>query len=71
MSPRKNSQGESDGAREKSANMARVLLDDMDFVLLSVRNQTESLFPQTLSMLFASNLRLLRLALRLWKELIQ
>jgi hypothetical protein len=30
------------------ANMTgvRVLLDHLDFILLSVRNQTESLFPQ-------------------------
>jgi hypothetical protein len=56
---------------EKSANMARVLLDHVDFILLSVRNQTESLFPQRLNMLLVSNLRLLRLALRLRKELIR
>jgi len=40
------SQGESNIMLKENATMARVPLDYLDFILLSVRNQTESCSPK-------------------------
>ena len=54
----------------KLAQSARVPLDYLGFILLTVRNKTKSPFPRKVCMSFILNLRLFPLPVRFLKEVI-